>query len=287
MSPDLRMSLKSIRDGRGITFLVPFTPGVAEDRDRIWDWSRRHWLARLPGVQVIVADDPDHFNVLPTHPFSKAAAVNAAGTQARGDIVVIIDADAYVDAALIRFCAAEIRKARRAGRRLWYVPYRRFWRLSAEATERVLTSSPKRPWHPADPPAEGDVDPESRAKATFGSFFAAMVMVMPIEAFEESGGMDPRFNQGWGGEDISFKRQVDTIYGSHKTIDGPVYHLCHGTLGGTGLNREWAGQTKAAPFALLGARYLAALGDRARMLRLVDEWKHPTMTEEVSDETTT
>ncbi len=270
----------SIRDrwrGKGITFLVPFTPGLVADRDRLWAWLHPYWNDALPAVQIIIGQDPVHHLAEPGIPFSKAAAVNVAAEKATGDVFVIIDADAYVTAELIRYAVAEVRGARSTGRRLWFVPYRRFFRLSADATERVLASDPREPWHPDDPPLLTHLD-VGQASRHSGHHFAAMIMVMPREAFEETGGLDPRF-AGWGGEDISFMRAVDTIYGVHKTIDRSVFHLFHGTIG-AGINRQWEGQTRRTPFTVLGARYLAAYGDRARMLRLIAEWKNPPSLED-------
>lgn len=259
------------RRGRGIALLVPFTPGLSEERDRLWTWLRAYWEHRLPLAQIIMGRDPSHRLAQTGAPFSKTAAVNAAAAQARGDVLVILDADAYVSETLIVDCAREIRHARTQDRRLWFVPYRRFYRVSQDATERILGSDPRKPWRLDDPPLKTYLDTLHGTSPRYGHHFAAMIMILPREAFEEVGGMDPRFT-GWGGEDVSFMRAVDTIYGCHKTCDRSVFHLYHGTIG-QGVNRQWLGQTKRMPFARLGARYLAAYGDRARMLRLNAEWR--------------
>ena len=266
------MTLRGRRRGKGISLLVPFTPGVADDRDRIWAWLKQYWKHNLPGCQVVMGTDPSvHSATEPGLPFSKTAAVNAAAKLATGDVFVIIDADAYVPPDLIRYAVSEIREARTTGRRLWFVPYRHFYRVNQESTERVLTSDPRNPWHFAEPPDDADIVEGGRVSEAFGHHFGAMITIMPRLAFEEVGGMDPRF-RSWGAEDVSFLRAVDTIYGSHKTINRTVFHLCHGTIGG-GLDRKWKGQAEAHPFGGLGSRYLAAFGDRARMLRLMAEWQ--------------
>ncbi len=273
--PSMTSFVRSVlrRPGHGIDLVVPFTPGLSEDRDRIWAWLYVYWRHQLPGAKIIMGHDPVHHLAEEGVPFSKTSAVNAAAAKARGDILVILDADAYVSHSLILRCAGEIRRARRRGRRLWFVPYRRFYRLSKDATERVLSSDPRDPWHPDDPPLQTHLDPVHGINPKYGHHFMAMIAILPREGFEEVGGMDPRF-QGWGGEDISFMRAVDTIYVNHKTVNRSVFHLFHGTIG-EGIERQWTGQTKRMPFALLGARYQAAYGDRERMLRLIAEWRPP------------
>jgi hypothetical protein len=84
--------------------------------------------------------------------------------------------------------------------------------------------------------------------------------------------MDERF-WGWGGEDISFMRAVDTLYGKHKTIDGPAFHLYHPNIKAhvRGSEKQWPGQRRAVMNASITSRYLNAFGDRAAMQALVDE----------------
>lgn len=260
---------RATRRGRGISLLVPFTPGDP-DRDRLWAWLRDYWQTQLPKAEIVMGFDPD-YDPDSGVSFSKTAAVNAAAKQARGDVLVILDADAYISPELIVYCAEEIRRARRFKRRLWFVPYRRFYRVSEGITDEILASNPRNPWTLHDPLPKTEIDPTNRASAHYGHHFAAMIMVLPREAFEVTGGMDERF-AGWGGEDISFMRAVDTIYNNHKTVDHAVYHLYHPTIG-AGIHRQWSGQTEKMPFTVLGSRYNAAYGDRARMLRLNSEWR--------------
>lgn len=249
------------RNGAGISILVPFNAAPGSDRERIWEWLRRYWRHELPQAEIIVGRDC-------RTPFSKTAAVNEAATRASGDILVILDADAYMDGEVLTDAAREIRHARRTGRRLWLVPYRRFYRLSRRATIRILVSSPWRPRRQPLPPKPFDLDGAAGDKPNYGHHYAAMAMVLPREAFDELGGMDERFC-GWGAEDISFMRALDTIYAPHKTLDRSVFHLYHKKLN-TSWGRRWEGQ-RTHEFANLGSRYSAAYGDRRRMRSLVAE----------------
>jgi len=246
--------------GRGITLLVPYTAGSCVDRDRAWGWLKAYWRQVLPGVRIVMGTDEGR-------PFSKTTAVNGAASRAKGDVWVILDADAYLDSEVILNCAREIRLARKQGRRLWFVPYRRLHRLTPRTTKHILAS----------PPVDSlgryvdSLGMVAGEGTKYGHHFAAMAMVLPREAFEESGGMDPRF-RGWGGEDVSFMHQLDTIYGSHKSTNNAVLHFHH-PAHGAGLKRRWPGQARPNPFGQLGLRYRTACGDRARMQRLVAEWR--------------
>ena len=260
--------------GRGISLLVPRSPGVDAGRDRLWDWLQRYWRAHLPLARIVEGRDPEHLS-RPGRTFSKTTAVNDAARRAKGDILVILDSDAYVAPEIIVEAAHEIRRARKRGRRLWFIPYRRFYRLGPDLTEQILASDPWLPQNLGDPLAPELRDPVHGNAPEYGHHYAAMIMVFPQEAFKEVGGMDERFI-GWGGEDISFMRAMDTVYNTHKTIDHAVYHLYHHTFG-VGVNRQWIGQVKRMPFTILGARYQAAYGDPARMLRLNNEWRNGMM----------
>jgi hypothetical protein len=100
---------------------------------------------------------------------------------------------------------------------------------------------------------------------------------MPREAFEAVGGWDERF-RGWGGEDHSAMRAVDTLYGPHKTLPGQVLHLWHPVLSKDGLSdwveykeRIWDNQPLAESNGSLAYRYSIINGDVKRMRALVDE----------------
>lgn len=202
-----------------ISLLVPRRPDGGH-RDRVWRWLIRYWRWELRNSAEIVIGH-DHAT---DKPFSKAVAVNDAARKAHGDIFVILDADVYLPGHVIRHCAARIRRARRHGARLWFVPYRHIFRLNPEATERLLESDPRDPLRFPSPPCPSDV--QDTTGSGHGHRFGAMVTIMPREAFEFVGGMDERF-RGWGGEDVSFLRALDTLWARHKNTPNDVLHLWH------------------------------------------------------------
>ncbi len=243
-----------------ISLLVPFKPDN-KHRVKVWRWLRRYWGYELPEAEIVMGTDI-------SKPFCKTAAVNDAASRARGDIFVILDADTYISGKVIRRCADRIEAARRQGHHLWFVPYRRVFRLTPEASERVIESDPRRPTRFPSPPDHDDV--EGMEGSSFGHLFGAMIQILPREAFELVGGMDPRF-RGWGGEDVAFVRAVDTLYGKHKTSRNDVLHLWHPKHGKDWRTREWQGQSRPRINDNLAMRYHVATGDHVRMRALVDE----------------
>jgi len=277
--------------GHGISIIIPFRrsrkyPRQAEN----FAWVKAYWRCQLPGAEIIVGKDRKCWS-----PFSKSAAVNAGARKAKGDILVIADADGYIPVQAVTFCAAEIRRAREKGQRLWYIPYRQFYRLTETASLRVLRSDPCAPYKFPNPPHPDDEDSTGThpgrhnhhrhrkhhhhhwSGSKRGHWYGAMCQIMPREAFDEVGGWDERF-RGWGGEDHSAMRAMDTLYWRHKTIAGQVLHLWHPMMGKDGTkdwvdwkDRLWDKQKTAGSNGRLAARYSVAFGDRKRMRALVNE----------------
>ena len=110
--------------GAGISLLVPFRDDLEHTRADNWEWLKQYWEHALPEAEIIEGDAPGE-------PFSKTCAVNAAFRQSTGDVLVMVDADCYIEASVILKCAAEIRKGRERDPRepVWFIPYRHFYRL--------------------------------------------------------------------------------------------------------------------------------------------------------------
>jgi hypothetical protein len=240
-----------------ISLLVPFRADIP-DRVAVWSWLQQYWATELPDAELVVGTDYDT-------PFSKAVAVNAAARDAHGDVFVILDADAFLYARQILDAARWIK---RSDYPLWFIPYRRLYRLTQEATAQTLASEPEWPLRWGDPPPGGAV--QNMKGSAFGHWFGAMCQVLSRDAFYSVHGMDERF-RGWGGEDICFVRAVDTMYGKHKTVSGPVYHLHHHRTGDD-LFRQWEGQPPGERANdWLSLQYGEAYGDRARMRTLIED----------------
>jgi glycosyltransferase involved in cell wall biosynthesis len=268
-----KLALAQRSRGRGISVIIPFRCLDPDDqRVRNFEWLRRYWAEQLPGAEVIVGEDADW-----NRPFSKSTAVNNGVAKSKGDILVVVDADGYIAAESVLHCAKEIREARKRDERLWFVPYRQFYRMTKEASQWLLRSEPRKPHAFQEPLADcfrmGENDP------SIGHWYGAMIQIMPREAFEAVGGWDERF-QGWGGEDAAALRAMDTLYAPHKTLPGQVLHVWHPQLGPQGKaaqihwkDRMWEGQTDPGANDKLSTQYYGAYRKPERMRKLVDEGK--------------
>lgn len=253
--------LVTLKRGYGISLLVPYRSDGGR-RDETWAWLAKYWRNELPGSQIIMGSDSHT-------PFSKTTAVNDAASRATGDVLVILDADCYLSGDVVINAAETIRSEAGNHRRLWYMPYRSFYRLTDSASRAILATDPKRP------PSYFAMSPEPRHTlnqlgSVNGHWYGALIQVLPTEAFVTVNGMDTRF-AGWGGEDAAFMHAVDTLYAQHRTTPNGVIHLWHPNIGNSIKTRMWQGQDKPGLNSNLANRYHVANGDIVKMRALVSE----------------
>lgn len=256
-----------------ISFLVPFRAHPESRRAKNWRWLEEYWEHHFPTAEIIIGQD--RRSRKRRIPFSKSVAVNNAFRRSCGDVIVILDADAYLPADVLDHCVERIRAARRSGTHVWFIPYTFIYRLNHEGTQDLVRSEPCDPYEFSTPPDVSDVEPGGGGSGPGeGRKYGAMIQILPREAFEAVGGMDARF-RGWGGEDVSFVRAVDTLWGKHKNVPGDVLHLSHEKFHiGEEQNyqtRVWEKQTAARSNEALATRYHHAGGDPVKMQRLLDE----------------
>lgn len=261
--------------GKGISIIVPFkSSNTTDHRTKNLEWLKKYWKYHLPAAEIIVGADPNTDLV-----FSKSAAVNNAAKKAKGDIFVIIDADCYLQSDVILYAAQEIRKAKKTNRKLWFIPYRHFYRMNQDATEILLTSSAKKPYTFNNPPNDKDVLDIKKTDANPASahWFGAGVQILPREAFETTKGWDARF-RGWGGEDRAAMEATDTLYWPHKTIRSQCLHMWHPMFGMSGSDewiswkeRVWENQKAPSSNGYLSRAYSKAVGNRILMQEIVDD----------------
>jgi hypothetical protein len=250
--------------GKNIALLVPYRDDHAVGRGANWAWLKEFWRRELPAAQIVVGDDEGS-------PFSKACAVNDAFNKSDPgcDVVVILDADAYIDPAVIVSSAEAIREARdKWNVRRWFVPYRKLYRLNESSTAHLIASDPGDALRFATPPDDDDVGPT--LGAAIGHRFGALIQIWSRAGFIEVGGMDAAF-RGWGGEDVTLVRLGDTLWGIHETTRNAVFTLWHTAIGNPFL-RMWAGQKETGVNNALSLRYRETRRDPARMRAVVANW---------------
>jgi len=248
-----------------ISLLVPFRDD-GEHRSRVWHWLRRYWHGHLQSVEIIQGHDGGY-------PFSKAVAVNNAAERARGRVLVVLDADAYLDSRVVQECADTIEAALAAGRRLWFIPYNNLYRLNQPTTLELLATNPEAPYAVGSPPPPGWLESDHHSQA-YGHQYGALIQIMPREAFFTVGGMDPRF-RGWGSEDASLLRALDTLYCQHEVTSNDVVHLWHVRPGSDWTTRRWVGQQWSPANSRLAQRYAQATSEPGFMRALVEERRVP------------
>jgi glycosyltransferase involved in cell wall biosynthesis len=262
--------------GYGISVLVPLHLTKSDNqRAKNWQWLKQYWEANLPGAEIIIGIDPD----ADEKPFSKSVAVNNAASKAHGNIFVIIDADVYISPEAVIYCAEEIRLAENKGRNLWFMPYRKLYRLTEEASQKILSCNPAQPIEispsPEDYTNTGMFD--NTPVTNIGHWYGAMIQIMSRKAFYTVGGWDHRM-RGWGGEDHAAMVAMDTLYGPHKTISSAILHIWHptmnpdATIDPKGKKRLWTNQDPKQNNDVLSGRYYWSQNHPRRMRRLVDEF---------------
>ena len=193
-----------------VSILVPFRANSTRDpRIKSWDWLRERWVHIMPEAEIVEGTDTGG------QPFSKSVAVNDAYAKSTGDILVIADADSWVERPqLLTGIAAAERKEHLV------IPWMKSWRLSEKDSKHIMALSPG---------TKRVVTNEMKARVE-GSGPApdscAMVLVIQRQAFERVGGFDPRF-RGWGSEDVSFGLSCWTLLGRNEFVIGEAYALYH------------------------------------------------------------
>lgn len=190
-----------------LTAIVPYRP-TSQHRADIWAWVRLWWAEFFRLDQMVIADSG-------LGPFNRGRARNNAARSARGDVLLIIDADTIVDPAGLAYAVGLVSE----GHVPWAIPYGlgRYYNLSERATARRLQFPPDElapiaePWDPED--WEFKIDSW------------AGCLVVRTEDFWRAGGY-PEF-ETWGYEDDCFRTALDVMVGPHVRTNGFALHLWH------------------------------------------------------------
>lgn len=242
-----------------ISILIPFT-GNNPHRKKVFKWLLKYWKHELPDAEIIIGRSKSKI-------FCKNEALNNAFRKSKGRVIVILDADAYMDGRVLEEAADKILE--NLDNKLWLVPYRSLYRLNEKITSDIIASNPKKPLKLHCPPPCKYLDDDG-SKSEYGSLFGAMCQMFPREAIETLGCFNEAF-VGWGSEDCCLLRSLDTLWGKHKTLDECIFHLWHPYIGATYEQRRWEGQNRGNANERLGNRYNRATGKPSLMREIVDD----------------
>lgn len=184
-----------------VSVILPWRDGC-DHRAKAREWILDRYHQHHPDWQIVEGSCDDDA------PWSKGAAVDEALAAATGDVLVIADADCWVDPEILAHAAGIA-----SDRNRWVVPHSRVHRLDERSTEQIYDGAPlrRRSFRLDKPTYEG---------------FAGGGLVALHRSSYETVHMDRRF-AGWGGEDQCFGWALDTLVGPHTRLNGDLWHLYH------------------------------------------------------------
>lgn len=248
-----------------ISLLIPFSSNNQE-RKKVFKWVKEYWKHELPHAEIIIGKDKKYWWQT-NKVFCKNAALNNAVKKSKGKVLVIMDADAYIRGGIINKCADRILEE--IDNHLWYVPYHHLYRLNESVTQEIIESDPSWPLRIPSPPLEEWLQ-KTGHNSRYGHRYGAMCMMFPREAYNVLGCFDERFI-GWGSEDISLLRALDTLWGKHKVSYNDMLHLYHPFIGTDYKSRQWEGQDRSSINSNLGMAYHRANRNPSKMRELINK----------------
>lgn len=183
-----------------VSVLVPWRPGCPH-RERAWAWVRHRYESSYPDWEIVTSSGP-------AGPFSRSAAILDAASRARGDVLVVADADVWCDPAAAVDAASSSP---------WAIPHRLIHRLSADSTERLIGGAD---WRGL--PLSTD---NAQDRKPYRGHQAATLLVLRRDVLEEAP-PDPRF-VGWGQEDDAWAGALNTLVGAPWRGYADLVHLWH------------------------------------------------------------
>jgi GT2 family glycosyltransferase len=168
------------------------------ERDRLWEYCRRHWETELPALEIFEGHHEGD------GPFNRAAAINCAA-EGEWDFAVILDSDTILDAEQV---ISGIELAQETGAMV--LPYKQRNMVSQAGTREILGGY------------EGNWERWVEAREQNR---VSCCVIVPRPLWEAAGGFDERF-EGWGGEDEAFEAACRGVGGVQR-LPGANWHLWH------------------------------------------------------------
>lgn len=229
-----------------ISFCIPYRSDNGH-RETAFQFITQTLKKEWPFDEIVVSDTGEL-------PFGRGSSRNMAAAEAKGDVLVFLDADSYVPLWQLR----QATDLRVLGNSRWCFPYDIYYSLTAPGSLRFMTS-----------PSEMDrndiiyvfpgPDPFDRPASVGGA------VVVTRDAFEKVGGYDERF-VGWAFEDRAFAYSLEAFYGPALRTPGPLYHLWHPDVETDKFDHMYMESNRA-----LCNRYQDAMTNEFEMRKLIHE----------------
>lgn len=199
MPPRRKTIQPEVPQARTVSVVVPWR--ATPDREPAWAWLRDRWATEHPTWELIEGACPDG-------EWRKGAAVAEGVARARGDVLVVADADVWCDG------VAEAVNAVHAGAG-WAKPHHLLIRLTQRATDALLAGGP------FPPPRDGFTYAE---RPYIGVPGGGMVVLRRDDYWRVP--IDPRF-YGWGQEDEAWAVALRLLLGREWKGTADMWHLHH------------------------------------------------------------
>jgi predicted glycosyltransferase involved in capsule biosynthesis len=193
------MSLKDL------TIVIPFR-AQSERRKEIFEWILSRYKILFSGSQIIVADSD------PTKPFSRSQSRNVGVSSVKTEYVLIADADTIPFYPFIKLGYESLINGAN-----WVIPYGKkgYFNLKKPYSDKVLSMS-----------CDSFITPDLFEWDFQLESWAGQIL-MKTQCFHDVNGYDERF-VGWGYEDNSFQKAMDTLVGPFTRIEsGWTAHIWH------------------------------------------------------------
>lgn len=189
-----------------ISALIAYRPTEDGWRDRAW---REEVLPYLEIVcDEVVVESPEPAGDGSPDDFNKPRAINRARARARGDVLLIGDADTHPGDV-----GGMLYYLERAWQHVPWVLPQRYVKLTRAATERWLDGPPS-------PGSEEDYEWVGNGVSWSGG------VLCRAADFDTAGGYDERFTR-WGADDVAFAMMMNALVGPVERHPCACYHLWH------------------------------------------------------------
>lgn len=183
-----------------VDLIVPYRPGDDLRRahaEKLWDL----WDRNFVGMRRYIGVHEEAEGL-----WNKAVATDRAVRRGNGEVLVVADADVWVEPQYIAQAVKLVHEGRP-----WVIPHKLVHRLNLQSTQAWL---------------KGEPGPLRYDRRPYLGVVGGGLFVISRKGFEEIGGFDPRF-AGHSGEDISFGYVADRLLGTHTRLKGDLIHLYH------------------------------------------------------------